>query len=128
MNKNYYACIVTHGTLANCLKGLAEKLVVTSAPLVAYSNLELSLEEIEQNIWEDIEKQKPEKIILFVDLAGGSCWLLANRMKKRDENITIVAGVNVPLIVSYQMHVERLPWEDLLKKIIEDGKKGMILS
>ncbi|HID39956.1 MAG TPA: hypothetical protein EYP36_10650, partial [Calditrichaeota bacterium] len=98
-----------------------------SVEVKSYSNLELSLEEIEKQIREDIEKQKPEKIIIFVDLAGGSsCWFLAHRLKKGNEDVTVVAGVNVPLIVSYQMYIERLEWKDLIEKIVEDGKKGII--
>jgi len=127
MSRNYYSCIITHGNLAHCLKGIAEKLVAPSVEVKSYSNLELSLEEIEKQIREDIEKQKPEKIIIFVDLAGGSsCWFLAHRLKKGNEDVTVVAGVNVPLIVSYQMYIERLEWKDLIEKIVEDGKKGII--
>ncbi|HGY54092.1 MAG TPA: hypothetical protein ENK44_00180 [Caldithrix abyssi] len=125
MSKNYYACVITHGTLAQCLKKISEKLVAPSVEVKAFTNMELSLEEIEHRIWEDVNKQNPEKIIVFVDLAGGSCWLLANRIKMKRDNITVIGGVNVPLIVSFQMHVDRMDWDNLVSKIIEDGKKGI---
>ncbi len=126
MSKNYYSCIISHGTLAQCLKGIAEKLVAPSVEVKAFTNMELSLEEIEKQIWEDIDKREPEKVILFIDLTGGSCWLLANRIKMKRDNITVIGGVNVPLIVSFQMHVDRMEWDDLVEKIIADGKRGII--
>ena len=127
MSKNYYSCIITHGKLAHCLKGISEKLVVPAVEMEAYSNMELSLDDIEKKIQENLEKKKPDKIVYFVDLAGGSsCWILAHRLKKGNKNVAVIAGVNVPLLVSFQMYVDRLDWDDLLKKIVEDGKKGII--
>jgi len=129
MSKNYYSCIITHGKLAHCLKGISENLVVSAVKFEAYSNMELSLDDIEKKIQEDIKKKKPDKIVFFVDLSGGSsCWILAHRLKKGNNDVAVIAGVNVPLLVSYQMYVERLDWDDLLKKIVEDGKKGIITA
>jgi mannose/fructose-specific phosphotransferase system component IIA len=126
MSKNYFTCIITHGNLANSLKDISEKLATSGTQMFCYTNQHLSLEEIKSNIEERIDQLKPDKIILFVDLAGGSCWHLANRIKKDHKDAVIISGVNVPLIVSYQINYNCLEWDDLLNKIVEDGKKGIL--
>jgi mannose/fructose-specific phosphotransferase system component IIA len=127
MSKNHFACIISHGSLAESLKDISEKLAATETQMLCYTNQRLSLEQMQSNIEERIDQLKPEKIILFVDIAGGSCWHLANRIKKDHKDAVIISGINVPLIVSYQMNYNCLEWDDLLNKIVEDGKKGILI-
>lgn len=84
------------------------------------------LEEIEEAITRQIETEKPEKVAIFVDLVGGSCWISANRIKHGNKDIAVIGGVNVPMLVSYFINYERLQWQDLLNKITEDARKGIL--
>lgn len=127
MSKNYFTCIITHGNLADSLKDISEKLTASETQMLCYTNQCLSLEEMQSNIKERIDQLKPDKIILFVDIVGGSCWHLSNRIKKDHENAVIISGVNVPMIVSYQINYNCIEWDDLLNKIVEDGKKGILI-
>ena len=126
MSANHFVCLITHGNFAECLKKLAEKLVTPAVDIQTYTNLTLSLEEIEKDILEKIEQIKPDKSLILVDLAGGSCWMSASRIKRDNPDIAVIDGVNVPLIVSYHINSTNLQWNDLLSKIVEDGKKGII--
>lgn len=128
MKPNYLSCIITHGNFATCLKQISEKLITPATEVFIYSNLELSLELIQEDIEEKIAQIKPEKTILFTDLAGGSCWLVANRIKKNSPDISVIGGTNVPLLVSYHLNCDKLNWNDLLEKIVSDGQKGVILK
>jgi mannose/fructose-specific phosphotransferase system component IIA len=126
MSEKHFVCLITHGNFADCLKKLAEKLVTPVVDIQTYTNMTLSLEEIENDITGKIEQNKPDKSLILVDLAGGSCWLAANRVKRGNPDIAVIGGVNVPLIVSYHINCTNLNWNDLLAKIVEDGKKGII--
>ncbi len=126
MNHNTLTCLVTHGSLACCLKAVTEKLITPASEVLCFSNQEIALDDIQSAIEALIVERKPEKLLLFVDLVGGSCWLLANRLKKQHDNTWIVAGVNVPMLVSYHMNFNRLPWQELIQKIVVDGKKGIL--
>lgn len=126
MNNNYFSAIITHGNLAGCLKRVTNHLIVPSTQFFFYSNKHLTLEEIEHKIEDKRKKIKPEKTIFFIDLVGGSCWLLANRIKKASTDIAVIGGVNVPMLVSYQIHYNQMGWNDLLGKIVDDAKKGII--
>ena len=127
MSKNYLSFIITHGSLACCIRDVAEKLIVPATELLCYSNTEWTLEKIESDIQSLIEERKPDKILIFTDLVGGSCWVSANRVKKTDQNIAVIGGVNVPMLVSYFINYERLDWTELLEKISADAIKGVVV-
>ncbi len=127
MNSNVFAAIITHGELACALANVAENLMASEITLHCYSTKILSSEEIINQLEEKITQQKPEKVLLFVDLVGGGCWIIANKIKKSNEHINILAGVNVPMIVSFLINFKRLEWPALLEKITADAQKGIIL-
>ena len=126
MSSTYLTFLVTHGNLGKCLKSVSEKLIVPSTELIYYSNEEYTLEELENKISGKIDSAKPDKVIIFVDLFGGSCWLLANRIKRTSDQIKVLAGANVPMLISYFINYNRLPWDELIEKLVTDGRKGII--
>ena len=126
MTKKYLSFVITHGSLACSIKEVAEQLIKPATELRCYSNSVQVLEEIEKDILGQIEREKPEKVAVFVDLVGGSCWIAANRIKQGREQIAVIGGVNVPMLVSYFINYERLEWPELLNKITADAQKGVV--
>jgi mannose/fructose-specific phosphotransferase system component IIA len=126
MSKNYFTAIITHGELAKSMEQITKHLIVSATDIFYYSNQELSLEEIEKKIDNKIKHIQPEKCVFFVDLVGGSCWILANRIKKNSTDIAVLGGVNIPMLISYHMNYNRLEWNALLDKIVSDGNKGIV--
>ncbi len=126
MSREYLILLVTHGDLAFSLKGAMSKLTALSVPLYCFSNQEKSLQTIENEIEEIIRETGAKRVILFVDLLGGSCWMSARRIKRAHTERAVLGGVNLPMLLSFFLNYEKLAWEDLLDKIIEDGKKGIV--
>jgi mannose/fructose-specific phosphotransferase system component IIA len=126
MTSGVFCCIFTHGELGFYLKKVTENLVSTSIPMNTYSNQDNSSEVLEEKILSEFKIQENKKGLFLVDLAGGSCWTLANRIKKNNPEIAVLGGVNIPMLISLQVNFPRLEWEQLIKKIVEDGKKGII--
>jgi mannose/fructose-specific phosphotransferase system component IIA len=126
MNKNYLNLVITHGDLAETLIRVVEKLVTPATPFWAFSNQELSSEELAKAIQLKIDEIQPERIVIFVDLVGGSCWTIGNRLKQTVTNLTVIGGVNVPMLVSYHINFNRLDDELLFQKIIQDAQKGIL--
>jgi mannose/fructose-specific phosphotransferase system component IIA len=124
--KNYFSAIITHGDLAKSMEAVTKQLIVSSTKIYYYSNKKLSLDEIENAIAKECERLQPEKTVFFVDLIGGSCWILANRIKQNSQDIAVLGGVNLPMLVSYHLNYNRLEWNALLDKIVSDGKKGIL--
>lgn len=126
MSKNYYTAIITHGDLARSMEQITKHLIVSATQVFYYSNQKYTLDEIEKEIDIEIKRIQPEKSVFFVDLVGGSCWILANRIKKNSDDIAVLGGVNMPMLVSYHLNYNRLEWHALLDKIISDGNKGIV--
>ena len=108
------------------MEAVTKQLIVSSTKIYYYSNKKLSLDEIENAIAKERERLQPEKTVFFVDLIGGSCWILANRIKQNSQDIAVLGGVNLPMLVSYHLNYNRLEWNALLDKIVSDGKKGIL--
>jgi mannose/fructose-specific phosphotransferase system component IIA len=118
--------ILTHEQMAICFQKALEKILGKQKHLYPYTNLVDALPVLVQKINNDINNLHPDYIVCFVDLAGGSCWNLANMVGKQHKNVTIIAGVNMPMLVSYFSNMNDLPFETLINKIVKDGSRGII--
>jgi len=126
MKASHFVGLVSHGELSCAIKNVIEKLLPPSGIVYCYSNQTESLETIESTIVEDISQSGAQHILIMVDLVGGSCWLLANRLKKTYPKAVAMGGMNVPMVISFLMNYEQLEWEQLIEKVTEDGRKGII--
>jgi len=124
--KTYATFIVTHEQMALCLQRATEKILGEQKNLFPYTNLEDSLPVLAEKIKKNIEEVKPDQIVFFVDLAGGSCWNLANMIHKQHHNSTIIAGVNMPMLISYFTNLNEFPFNELIEKVIKDGSRGIV--
>ena len=121
-----YACfIITHGNLAFELNEVAQEFLPLEIPIYLYSNKKDSIETIVSNAGKRIKESNPEKVIVFVDLVGGSCWHAAVNLKRNHDNISIIGGVNLPAIVSLATNIDRLEWSELVTKLEEDAVKAI---
>ena len=123
--KNYLGFILTHGDLAYSLKNVMAKLMPFEIPFHTYSNNEMALEYIVNDMEKNYIKTRPEKVIIFIDLMGGSCWHAAMGFKKNHSDCAIVTGANIPGLVSFATNFSRLEWPELLIKIEEDARKAI---
>ena len=114
---NYLSFIITHGTLAKEINNVAQNFIKTDLPVYTYSNAKDSIENIIEKIEQKVLQHKPDKIIIFVDLMGGSCWQAAMRVKKNQADIAILSGINIPALVSFASNYKRLSWDELIEKI-----------
>lgn len=125
MSNSYIVILITHGNLAKEMSQVAEKFLPLSIPLYTFSNQKESIETINAHIDAILEKDNPAKVLIFLDLLGGSCMHAAMRLKKRNDKVAILTGVNIPAMLSFSANYERLSWDELLTKIEEDGKKAI---
>ena len=123
--KNYLGFILTHGDLAEELKQSAQKLMPLYFPIFAFSNKILTMENILLEMEKQFAQYNPERVVLFVDLLGGSCWHAAMNFKKKYPQVAVITGVNIPSLISFNTNFERLDWADLLQKVEEDSKKAI---
>jgi fructoselysine and glucoselysine-specific PTS system IIA component len=124
--KTFSTFIVTHEQMAICLQRAIEKILGEQKNLFPYTNLVDSLPVLAEKITQNIDEVKPDHIVFFIDLAGGSCWNLANMIQKQQKNATIIAGVNMPMLISYFSNLNEISFKELIKKVVKDGSRGII--
>ena len=123
--KNYLSVIITHANLAAELKEASQKLLPSDIPILTYSNQKQDIDDIVSDVIGKIKEFNPEKMVIFVDLVGGSCWRAAMCIKKGRQNVAVLAGINIPGLVSFATNVDRLDWPELLEKIEQDAIKAI---
>ena len=119
------AFILAHEDFAESLKSTAEKIIGSQPNIFPYSNKIDSLQIMFKKINEQIAVLQSNRIYVFVDLIGGSCWSLTNMIAKEHPDIIVVGGVNLPMVISFIINHDKLETEPLTEKIIEDSKKGI---
>ncbi|MEX0912586.1 MAG: hypothetical protein WD737_08740 [Gemmatimonadota bacterium] len=63
-------------------------------------------------------------VILFTDLASGSCALAARKISMERPGTGIVCGVNLPVLLDFVFHRD-LPLHKLVDRLIEKGRGGI---
>jgi mannose/fructose-specific phosphotransferase system component IIA len=126
MINTYATFIVTHEQMAICLQNSVEKILGKQTNLFPYTNLVDSLSVLAEKIKKNIEDVQPDYIVFFVDLTGGSCWNLAHVIQKQYKKTSIIAGVNMPMVISYFTYMNELPFNELINKVLKDSKKGIV--
>lgn len=125
--KSFAIFILTHGDLAFSLKNTVENIIGKQPPIFPYTNKIDTLPLLFEKINNHLHELNTKNLYLFVDLVGGSCWSLANMLKKENPGLVVLGGVNIPMIVSFLINYENLDQTNLIIKIMEDAKKGIAL-
>jgi len=63
-------------------------------------------------------------VVLFTDLASGSCAFTARKVAMERPNTGIICGVNLPVLLDFVFHRD-LPLPQLVDRLIEKGKGGI---
>ena len=66
-----------------------------------------------------------EGAVIFVDLFGSSCWQIAKNIAPQDQNVAVVCGVNLPMLVKFFSKRKTFPFEKLISLVKEEGGKGI---
>ena len=117
--------IIAHGDLARVLLQTTEKIVGKQSNVNTFSNKTDSLPVLAEKIKQRLDKINTVNVIFFIDLMGGSCWTLANLIRKQYKDIVIITGVNVPMLISYFTNLQQMSFTDLVNKVIKDGNRGI---
>ncbi len=117
--------LLTHGEIAFALKSAVEKIAGTQKDIYPFTNNVDSLPTLYKKIDSQICSLKKENYYLFVDLVGGSCWNLANMLAKDNQKLTVIGGVNLPMILSFIINYDSLSHQELVEKIVDDSKKSI---
>jgi mannose/fructose-specific phosphotransferase system component IIA len=117
--------IIAHEDFSSALLHTVEKILGPQKGVFTFSNQQDALPVLSRKILKLLKEQQVEKVVIFVDLKGGSCWNLAGMLCHEHPQAVAIAGVNVPMLVSYFHYRDELPFSDLIDKVILDGSQGI---
>ncbi|MEO0072973.1 MAG: hypothetical protein ABIK10_06055 [candidate division WOR-3 bacterium] len=119
--------LVGHGELPYALYNTVKRIIGEQDNFVVISNERLSAEELKKNILLAIEKLKPHDIIIFTDLLGGSCAIASRQiLAQAKENVGIISGVNVGMLIKYFQYRSSCNFSALLTLVADCGKAEIV--
>ena len=118
--------IATHGSFSKGIKSSLDIIIgeVGNIFLIeAYVKENKPIEEQIEGIVKDLEGD--EELIIFSDLLGGSITNQAMRFVL-NENVHIVSGFNLPLLIDVMLSEATTPVEDVIENAIFNAKNQIV--
>ena len=118
--------IVTHGQLGEGLLQSAQSIV---GPQEAVSVISIMPHDSLAEVSSRCEKSYAiltgdEGVLILTDMLGGTSCNASLPLAK--ENVSILTGVNLPMLIAAMVHRKHLDLQALSAKILEEGKKSVI--
>ena len=89
---------------------------------VEFDNMDLG---IYSNEIEDIIKNSNQGTVIFTDLIGGTPFRISTLLCAKYDNVYVITGSNIPMIIEAIIKREIMPLKELAKQIIDIGKDGI---
>jgi mannose/fructose-specific phosphotransferase system component IIA len=113
--------VVAHADLAQALVRTVERISGIAGALEPVSNDGLGAEALRERLQGEIDD---DPIIIFVDLAAGSCGMAGLGTAKGREGVAVVTGANVPMLLDFVFNRER-PLDELVARVVDRAHAGI---
>jgi mannose/fructose-specific phosphotransferase system component IIA len=121
-----FALLVTHAALGSELLRTVEAILGAQSDVFVLSNDGLSSDALSRAIEERVRGVPGERpVVVFTDLAAGSCGIASRRADHGDRLVRKVTGVNLPLLLEFFHYRDTLPLDELLPRLEAKGKAGI---
>ena len=118
--------ILTHGDLCFGLKNTLEQMMGKQEGLSVISNLGVGKDQVLSKLKKAVtDEMCNEGVVIFVDLFGSSCWQISKIVASQDQNVAVLSGVNIPMLVKFFSKRKTLPFEKLVSLVKKGGEEGI---
>ena len=114
--------VVTHGNLAEELLETARIVFGDFGNCYAVSNVSKSPHALIAELQKIINSYGDTPTIIFVDYFGGSCTHACLSLQQNTDNIRIISGVNLPMLVVFLNKRNETGQDDLADELIIKGQ------
>src|SRR2546430_9447744 len=121
--------LVTHMSLGQELLRTVEGILGAQSDAFVLSNEGYSGDALSRAIEDrvrDVPVERP--VVLFTDLAAGSCGIASRRAECGQRVVRKITGVNLPMLLEFFHYRDTLPLEELLPRLESKGKAGITVS
>lgn len=122
MSDGVRGIVVSHAGLSHSLVDAVERVLGPTDDLVAVTNEGCDRRAILERLTEAVGDDRPA--VVFVDLPGGSCYAAAAHLQRERPDVSVVAGVNLPMLLDFVMHAREAPAE-AVAHAVEAGSKAI---
>ena len=116
--------LISHGDLGSALLNTTEKIIGPLENIKVLSNELMSIKDLIASLDAIAEEWKDHEILIMVDFCGGSCWHAAQVIKRNRENIVLISGVNLTIMLSFVNRRESSKLLELADYLKECSLKG----
>ena len=118
--------IISHGQVANELVAAAEAVVgdlthITAVSIGWHDDVELARGEISRAI---AQVSESKGVLLLTDMFGGTPTNISAMFLKENE-VEIVTGVNLPMVIKLASVKDDLSLKDLAELVVDQGKEAI---
>ncbi|MEP6572431.1 MAG: hypothetical protein ABJD11_07030 [Gemmatimonadota bacterium] len=113
--------VAAHGPLATALVAAVEQISGVEGALIPVSNSGCDRARIEERIGDAVGTGPA---IIFVDMPSGSCLFAAMRRMKDNDQVRVVTGVNLAMLVDFVFHRD-LPVAEVSARAIDAGTRAI---
>ncbi|NBI07340.1 PTS galactosamine/N-acetylgalactosamine transporter subunit IIA [Senegalia massiliensis] len=119
--------ITGHGEFAKGINSVIELVAGKQENVATVDFLENhSTEDLKNNLKEKIENMNTEGTLIFTDIPGGSPFKMAVELSMEHDDIEVIAGTNVPMIMEILFDRENVDLLELKNRAMEVGKKQIV--
>lgn len=120
------ALLVTHGALGQELIRTVERILGPQSEVITLSNDGFSAESLRAEIEARIRGIPPSQpIVLFTDLAAGSCGIASRQAEVEGRAVRRLTGVNLPMLLEFFHYRDALSLDELIIRLETKGKAGI---
>ena len=124
MSEPLRGVIVCHGVLARALVDATAQISGMTDVLVPVSNSGCDRGDLEARVEAAVGTMPT---VVFVDMASGSClFAVLRRLRERDD-VRVVTGVNLAMLLDFVFHLDLTP-DEAAKRAVEIGEKAIRVS
>jgi mannose/fructose-specific phosphotransferase system component IIA len=121
MSEPIRGIVAAHGPLATALVAAVEQISGVEGALIAVSNSGCDRGLIEERIADAVGAGPA---VIFVDMPSGSCLFAAMRRMRESQEVRVVTGVNLAMLVDFVFH-RTLPIAEASARAVDAGTRAI---
>lgn len=130
-NKYAKTLVITHGAIGHELKNVVEMILGPTEGLDAMTNSGKSAPEITQDVatWLDqgAADENPIPCLIMIDDYAGSCATAAQLAARDKNNVAIISGVNLAMLLGFVTWRESSDFDELVRKVVQKGREAITM-